>query len=110
VSRAPHRDEVWLASLDPSLGVEINQDPAVSGVSADEMNRHLSTIIVVPMTTTIRRYPTRVAVRFQGESGQAALDELRAVDRQLLIRKLGTILPVAAQQTSDILVEMFTRS
>jgi mRNA interferase MazF len=79
-------------------------------VSPDEMNQHLQTVIVAPMTTTIRSYPTRVAVRFQGKSGQVALDQLRAIDTQRLVRKLGTAPPNAAQQASDVLLEMFSRT
>jgi mRNA interferase MazF len=78
-------------------------------VSPDEMNRHLKTAIVAPMTTTIRPYPTRVPLRFQGKSGQAALDQLRAVDRQRLVKKLGRVSPSAAQQASAVLLEMFSR-
>jgi mRNA interferase MazF len=73
------------------------------------MNQYLQTVIVVPMTTTTRPYPTRVPLRFQGKSGQAALDQLRAVDRERLVRKLGTISLVAAQRVSAVLLEMFSR-
>ena len=110
VNRAPRRDEVWLVSLDPTHGAEIRKMRPCLVVSPDEMNRHLQTVIIAPMTTTIRPYPTRVAVRFQGKSGQAALDQLRAVDRQRLIRKLGTISPGIARQASNVLVEMFSRA
>jgi mRNA interferase MazF len=109
VNRAPRRDEVWLVSLDPTHGSEIKKTRPCLVVSPDEMNRYLQTVIVVPMTTTIRPYPTRVPVRFQGKSGQAALDQLRAVDRQRLVRKLGTVSPSAAQQASAVLIEMFSR-
>ena len=109
VSRSPRRDEVWLVSLDPTHGAEIRKTRPCLVVSPDEMNQYLQTVIVAPMTTTIRPYPTRVPMRFQGKSGQAALDQLRAVDRQRLVRKLGTISPSAAQQTSAVLVEMFSR-
>lgn len=109
MSRAPRRDEVWLVSLDPTHGAEIRKTRPCLVVSPDEMNRHLQTVIVVPMTTTIRPYPTRVALRFQGKSGQAALDQLRAVDKQRLVRKLGMISPSAAQQASSVLLEMFSR-
>jgi mRNA interferase MazF len=109
VNRAPRRDEVWLVSLDPAHGSEIKKTRPCVVVSPDEMNQHLQTVIVAPMTTTVRPYPTRVPVRFQGQSGQAALDQLRAVDRQRLVRKLGTISPSAAQQASTVLIEMFSR-
>ncbi len=110
VTGAPRRDEVWLVSLDPTHGAEIQKTRPCVVVSPDEMNRHLKTVIVAPMTTAIRPYPTRVNLRFQGKSGQTALDQLRAVDKQRLIKKLGTISPAAAQQSSDVLLEMFTRA
>jgi len=110
VNRSPRRDEVWLVSLDPTHGAEIRKTRPCLVVSPDEMNRYLRTVIVVPMTTTIRPYPTRVPVRFQGKSGQAALDQLRAVDSERLVRKLGTISPSTAQQASAVLLEMFSRT
>lgn len=110
MKRAPHRDEVWLVSLDPAHGAEIQKTRSCLIVSPDEMNRHLQTVIVVPMTTAIRPYPTRVRVRFQGKSGQVAMDQLRAVDKQRLVKKLGLISASAAQQSSDVLLEMFSRS
>ncbi len=109
VNRGPRRDEVWLVSLDPTHGAEIRKTRPCLVISPDEMNLHLRTVIVAPMTTTIRPYPTRVPVRFQRKSGQAALDQLRAVDKQRLVRKLGTVSPSAAQQASAVLLEMFSR-
>src|SRR5450631_4098520 len=109
VSLAPRRDEVWLVSLDPTHGSQIRKTRPCLVVSPDEMNRHLQTVIVVPMTTTMRPYPTRVSVRFQGKSGQAAMDQLRAVDRQRLVRKLGAVSPGRAQRASSVLIEMFSR-
>ena len=109
MNRAPRRDEVWLVSLDPTHGAEIQKTRPCLVVSPDEMNRYLQTVIVVPMTTTMRPYPTRVPLRFQRKSGQAALDQLRAVDRHRLVRKLGTVSPSTARQTSAVLLEMFSR-
>ena len=106
----PRRDEVWLVGLDPTHGTEIQKTRPCLVVSPDEMNRHLQTVIVAPMTTITRPYPTRVPVRFQGKSGQVALDQLRAVDRQRLLRKLGMISAVTSKLTSATLVEMFSRS
>ncbi len=78
-------------------------------ISPDEMNQHLQTVIIAPMTTVTRPYPTRVPVRFQGRRGQVAVDQLRAVDRQRLVRKLGTVSASTAQAVSAKLVEMFSR-
>jgi mRNA interferase MazF len=109
VNRTPRRDEVWLVSLDPTHGAEIQKTRPCLVVSPDEMNRYLQTVIVVPMTTSMRSYPTRLPLRFQGKSGQAALDQLRAVDRQRLVRKLGTVSPSTAERASAVLLEMFSR-
>ncbi|MGB9235508.1 MAG: type II toxin-antitoxin system PemK/MazF family toxin [Terriglobales bacterium] len=110
VARSPQRDEVWLINLDPSQGAEIQETRPCLIVSPDEMNESVQTVIIAPMTTTIRSYPTRVPVRFQGKSGQIALDQIRSVDRRRLVRKLGTVSPSAAESTSATLVEMFTRA
>jgi mRNA interferase MazF len=73
------------------------------------MNRHLRTVIIAPMTTTERPYPTRVDLTFQGKRGQVALDQIRAVDRQRLVRKLGKVSFRTGQAVSGVLVEMFAR-
>lgn len=106
---SPRRDEVWLVNLDPTRGGEIQKTRPCLIVSPNEMNRNLRTIIVAPMTTTLRPYPTRVAIQFQTKSGQVALDQIRSVDRQRLVRKLGRVSAGTAEQTSESLIEMFTR-
>ena len=107
--RSPQRDEVWLVVLDPTQGVEMQKRRPCLVVSPDEMNQHLQTVIVAPMTTVARSYPMRVPVRFQGKSGQVALDQLRAVDRQRLVKGLGTVSARTAQDAAETLVEMFSR-
>lgn len=109
VNSVPHRDEVWLVSLAPTQGREMQKTRPCLVISPDEMNRYLQTVIVTPMTTVIRPYPTRVPLRFQGKQGQVALDQLRAVDRQRLVRKLGRVSTSAAQSASSTLIEMFSR-
>lgn len=105
----PRRDEVWLIALDPSRGAEIRKTRPCLVVSPDEMNEPLQTVMVAPMTTTLRPYPTRVDVTFRGKKGQVALDQMRSVDRQRLITRLGRIAPSAANRASEILIEMFQR-
>jgi mRNA interferase MazF len=109
VRSSPQRDEVWLVTLDPSLGSEIQKTRPCLVISPDEMNMHLRTTLVAPMTTTLRPYPTRVALTFQSKHGQVALDQLRAVDRQRLVRRLGTISAKVAAAVSATLAEMFAR-
>jgi mRNA interferase MazF len=110
VVSGPLRDEVWLVALDPVRGAEIQKTRPCLVISPDEMNQHLRTVIVAPMSTVIRPYPTRVAVRFQGKRGQVALDQLRAVDRQRLVKMLGTVSAKTAQDASATLLEMFART
>lgn len=109
VNSPPRLDEVWLVSLDPTEGSEIRKTRPCVVISPDEMNRNLRTVIIAPMTTTQRPYPTRVPVTFHGKRGHIALDQIRTVDRQRLVRKLGAIPAKTARSASTILVEMFTR-
>jgi len=109
VIRLPRLDEVWLVSLDPTRGSEIKKTRPCLIVSPNEMNQHLRTVIVAPMTTAACPYPTRVGLTFQGKSGQVALDQIRAVDRDRLVQRLGTVSPKTAQTVSALLVEMFGR-
>lgn len=106
---APLLDEVWLVSLDPTLGSEIRKTRPCLVVSPDEMNRRLRTVLVAPMTTVERPYPTRVPVAFQAKRGQVALDQIRAIDRQRLVRRLGKVPIKTAREVASVLVEMFTR-
>jgi mRNA interferase MazF len=105
----PRRDEVWLIHLDPSKGSEIKKTRPCLVISPDEMNEPLQTVLVAPMTTTQRNYPTRVDLAFRNKAGQVALDQLRAVDRQRLVKKLGVISTKTAHSVSSVLVEMFVR-
>jgi mRNA interferase MazF len=105
----PRQDEVWLVSLDPTQGSEIQKTRPCLVVSPNEANEYLRTVIIAPMTTTERPYPTRVSITFRRKRGQVALDQIRAVDRQRLIRKLGAAPVQAAQAVSSVLVEMFIR-
>src|SRR5581483_5415720 len=89
--------EVWLVSLDPVQGSEIRKTRPCLIVSPDEMNHHLKTVIVAPMTTALRSYPTRVLLSFEDKQGQIALDQIRTIDRQRLIKRLGKV-PVGILQ------------
>ena len=109
VSASPRLDEVWLVALDPTTGAAIRKTRPCLIISPNEMNLHLRTTIIAPMTTAERPYPTRVAVGFQGKRGQFALDRLRAVNRQRLVRRLGKVSARTAAAVSATLIEMFTR-
>ena len=101
------RFEVYLVSLDPTLGSEIKKTRPCLVISPDEMNRYIATVIVAPMTTQGQAYPTRVPCRFQGKDGQIVLDPIRTVDKTRLIRRLGKIHPSTQKAVLTILAEMF---
>jgi len=105
---SPRRFEVWLIALDPTIGVEIRKTRPCVVISPDEMNRHLGTVIIAPLTSTIRSYPMRVRIRFQSRDGEVALDQLRAVDRSRLLRRLGALSSDATHRVVETLVEMFS--
>ena len=103
------RFDVWLVVLDPTVGVEIQKTRPCLVVSPDEMNAHIATVIIAPMTTKGRDYPTRVKCQFQGKKGQVVLDQLRTVDKTRLVKQLGRLDAVTAGAVLDVLGEMFAR-
>lgn len=106
VRRVP-RHSIYLVTLDPTEGSEIKKTRPCLVVSPDEMNRHIATVIIAPMTTATRAYPTRVPIRFKGKDGQVALDQIRTVDKSRLVRRLGAVSPETARRIARVLVEMF---
>ena len=101
------RFEVWLVSLDPTVGSEIRKTRLCVVISPDEMNRHIRTVIVAPMTTAGKSYPTRVPVAFQGKRGSVVLDQIRTVDKRRLVKRLGTLDPKTGRRILDVLAELF---
>lgn len=101
------RFDVHLVELDPTRGSEIRKTRPCLVVSPDEMNRHIRTVIVAPMTTTERPYPTRVPCEFGGKRGQVVLDQLRTVDRARLVKRLGTLTEETRQEVLSALAELF---
>ena len=105
--RACSRGEVHLVGLDPAHGSEIRKTRPCLVVSPDELNRHLRTVIVAPMTTGGQAYPWRVPCRFQSRAGFVALDQVRTVDGERLGRKLGKLAPATIREVQRVLQEMF---
>lgn len=101
------RFDVYLVALDPTVGSEIRKTRPCVVVSPDEMNAHIATVIVAPMTTRRRPYPTRIPCRFQRKSGEIVLDQLRTVDRARLVKRLGRISPATQQKILAALAELF---
>ena len=102
-----HRFEVYLITLDPTVRSEIRKTRPCLVISPDEMNEHVSTVIVAPMTTKGRPYPTRIPVRFKGKAGQIVLDQIRTVDKARLVRRLGRIQLAKQGEVLATLAEMF---
>jgi mRNA interferase MazF len=101
------RFDVYLVSLDPTVGREIQKARPCLIISPDEMNRYIGTVIIAPMTTKGRGYPTRVACTFQGKRGQVVLDQIRTVDKSRLITRLGRIDGQTQTAVLSVLNEMF---
>ena len=101
------RGEVYLVQLDPTRGSEIRKTRPCLVVSPDELNHHLRTVIVAPMTTGGHAYPWRVRCRFQGRAGFVAIDQLRTVETERLVRRLGRLAPSSLAAVLAVLREMF---
>jgi mRNA interferase MazF len=107
VDLVTRRFDVYLVNLDPTLGTEIQKTRPCLIISPDEMNLHITTVIIAPMTTRERGYPSRVACHFQGKDGQIVLDQIRTVDRIRLVKKLGRIDAKIQKEVLAVLLEMF---
>jgi mRNA interferase MazF len=101
------RFEVYAVNLDPTVGHEIRKLRPCLVISPDEMNRHVQTVIVAPMTTKGQPYPTRVPCTFQGKRGQIVLDQIRAIDRTRLFKRLGKLTGGQAADVLAVLGAMF---
>ena len=101
------RGDVHLVRLDPTVGSEVRKTRPFLVVSPDELNGHLRTVIVAPMTTSGRAYPWRVPCRFQNRAGLVAIDQLRTVDRERLVKRLGQLSSTTTTTVLDTLQEMF---
>jgi len=101
------RFEVYLINLDPTVGREIKKTRPCLVVSPDEMNAHLSTAIIAPMTTRGKPYPMRVNCKFQGKNGMIVLDQLGTVDKARLVKRLGTISAGTQTAVLNVLAALF---
>jgi mRNA interferase MazF len=99
--------DVFLVALDPTIGSEIQKTRPCLVISPNEMNKHLATAIVAPMTTKGKPYPSRIPIHFQGKDGLIVLDQIRTVDKTRLVKKLGSIDDDDQKAVVNLLVEMF---
>ena len=102
-----NRFDVYLINLDPTIGSEIQKTRPCLIISPDEMNRHIRTVIVAPMTTASKDYPTRVSCKFKKKKGQIVLDQIRTIDKTRLIKKLGSINPETQLDVISVLQRLF---
>jgi mRNA interferase MazF len=101
--------DIFLINLDPTIGHEIQKTRPCVIVSPDEMNRHIETIIIAPMTTKSRKYPTRIEIDFQDKTGWIVLDQIRTVDKKRLIKKIGELTENKSKEIKAIIMEMLVK-
>ena len=99
--------DVYLVGLDPTIGSEIQKTRPCLVISPDEMNKHIRTAIIAPMTSTGKDYPTRVSCTFRKKHGHIVLDQIRTIDKEHLVRRLGTIDSKAQLEVVSLLQKMF---
>ncbi|MEN9839998.1 MAG: hypothetical protein RL177_1477 [Bacteroidota bacterium] len=102
------RFEVFLVSLNPTIGSEIQKTRPCVVISPDEMNRYINTVIIAPMTSTLKPYPTRINTTFQSKKGQIVLDQIRTVDKIRLVKRLGSINEATRNNVFSALSELFS--
>lgn len=102
------RGEIWLVNLDPTVGSEVRKTRPCVVVSPAEMHDHLRTVMVAPMTTKSRPAPFRIAVTHGGRKGLILLDQMRAVDKTRLVKRLGLVSVGTLTSTLSTLQEVFT--
>jgi len=98
---------IVLVNLDPTLGSEIKKTRPCVVVSPDEMNKYLNTIVIVPMTTNLKRYPTRVAIEYDGKSGMMAIDQIRTIDKLRIVKELGKLTKSEIKMCKAVIKETF---
>jgi len=103
-----NRFDVYLANLDPTVGSEIKKNKPCLVISPDEMNSHIRTVIVAPMTTAGKDYPTRISCTFKKKKGQIVLDQIRTIDKTRLVKKLGIINPGTQLKVITTLQRLFS--
>ncbi len=102
-----NRFDVYLANLDLTIGSEIKKTRPCLVISPDEMNRHIRTVIIAPMTTVIKDYPTRVTCQFQGKKGSIVLDQTGTIDMVRLIKKMGAVDAETRARVISVLQQLF---
>ena len=102
-----NRFDVYLINLDPTVGSEIQKTRPCLIISPDEMNRHIRTVIVAPITSAGKDYPTRISCKFKKKEGQIVLDQVLTIDKTRLIKKIGSINPGTQLEVISVLQRLF---
>jgi mRNA interferase MazF len=103
-----NRFDVYLTHLNPTVGSEVQKTRPCLVISPDEMNRHIRTVIIAPMTTAGKDYPTRISCSFKKKKGQIVLDQIRTIDKTRLVKKLGIIDPETQVKVITTLQRLFS--
>ncbi len=103
-----NRFDVYLVNLDPTIGSEIKKRRPCLIISPDEMNNYIRTVIIAPMTTAGKNYPTRIPCTFQRKKGQIVLDQIRTIDKLRLLNKLGAIDAKIQLEVVNVLQQLFS--
>lgn len=98
---------IVLINLDPTIGSEIKKTRPCVVISPDEMNKYLHTIVIAPMTTNTKKYPTRVLVNHNGKTGMIAIDQIRTVDKSRIVKVLGKLEGTEISQCKAVIKEAF---
>src|SRR3990172_7924686 len=101
------RFDIFLVSLDPVIGHEVRKTRPCVIISPDEMNHHIGTVIIAPMTTKRRDYPTRIPLTFKRKKGQIVLDQIRTIDKTRLVKRLGKLDKNVSAKLLEVLQKMF---
>ena len=102
------RFEIYYVNLDPTIGREIKKTRPCVIISPNEMNHHIATVIIAPLTSKLRNYPTRIPCKVEGKQGQIVLDQIRTVDKVRLIKKIVTLNRITQKKVLSVLREMFS--
>ncbi len=101
------RAEIWMVSLDPTIGREIKKNRPCMIISPDEANKYLDTVMIAPLTSTVRHYPSRVNCTFNNKKGQIVIDQIRSIDKIRLVKKMGIIDEKTAVEVFNLLQAYF---
>jgi len=101
------KNEIWLTSLDPTIGREINKARPCVILSPDVLNKYSATVTVAPLTSTLKKYPTRIDCNVNGKKGQIVIDQIRCIEKSRLIKKISSINEVTSEKVYKTIVAYF---